>query len=216
MTTIGYNFKFAAGIFFEQPSANASTGLVPGGFKFAAGPFSGQQSTSASTGLVPGGFKFAAGSFPEQLSANTNIAGQGAEAVADQLLSATRASAARVLQKFWRQGAVRRRWHQRQVQKFVARQIMDGMKQLQGSYRHGAVAEVQLGAHQRTLVRLGLDDFEEVGWRARSVTSPRSRRLPAAEAKRTLTKAAAAKAKSDTARAVAQSGPVQTLARQLG
>ena len=74
------------------------------------------------------------------------------------------------------------------------------------------MSQVQLDVQQRALIRLGLDDFDEVGVANRIRDFTRA----AAEAKRTLEKAAAAKAESDTAMAVARSGPVQTLARQLG
>jgi hypothetical protein len=74
------------------------------------------------------------------------------------------------------------------------------------------MTQVQLDVQQRALLRLGLDDFDEVG----VANTIRDFTRAAAEAKRTLEKAAAAKAESDTAMAVAQSGPVQTLARQLG
>ena len=65
---------------------------------------------------------------------------------------------------------------------------------------------------QRELIRLGLNDFDKVG----VADTIRDFTRAAAKAKRTLAKAAAAKTQSDKAMAVAQSGSVQTLARQLG
>jgi hypothetical protein len=74
------------------------------------------------------------------------------------------------------------------------------------------MTQEKLDVQQWELVRLGLNDFDEVG----VASTIRDFTRAAAEAKRTLAKAAVAKTESDTAMVVAQSGSVQTLARQLG